>query len=103
DAAKRPEKVWRHTLGADTSTDKMMFHEKDERFFVNISKTRSKRYLLISLDSSNTTEVHYLDADHPEREFKLMESRRPEIEYYAEDQGEYFYIRTNDGAKNFRL
>jgi oligopeptidase B len=103
DAAKRPEKVWRHTLGANTSTDKLMLHEKDERFFVSIAKTRSKRYVLISLDSSNTTEMYFLDADHPEKEFKLMEPRRPEIEYYAEDQGEYFYIRTNDGAKNFRL
>ena len=32
-----------------------------------------------------------------------MLPRRQDVEYDASHHGEYFYIRTNDGAKNFRL
>jgi oligopeptidase B len=32
-----------------------------------------------------------------------MLPRRQGVEYDASHHGEYFYIRTNDGAKNFRL
>src|SRR6185369_1866210 len=42
DVAKRPEKVWRHTLGTPASEDQLVFHEQDERFYVSISKTRSQ-------------------------------------------------------------
>ena len=103
DAAKRPEKVWRHKLGSPNSADTLVFHEQDERFFVSINKTRSRRFVLIDIHSKNTTEVHYLSADHPEGEVHLIDPRRPEHQYHVQDQGDQFFIRTNDEAKNFRL
>jgi oligopeptidase B len=103
DAAKRPEKVWRHTLGSSNSEDQLLFHEKDERFFVTIAKTRSNQFVLINLRSKNTTEVHYLAAGDPNGEFRIIHPREPELEYSVQDQGDVFFIRTNDAAKNFRL
>jgi oligopeptidase B len=103
DAAKRPEKVWRHTLGSSNSEDRLVFHEKDERFFLTIAKTRSNRFVLINVRSKNTTEVHYLAASEPEGEFRVIHPREPELEYSVQDQGDVFLVRTNDAAKNFRL
>ncbi|MEO8130933.1 MAG: S9 family peptidase [Bryobacteraceae bacterium] len=103
DAAKRPEKVWRHTLGTPHAPDELVFHETDERFFVSIHKTRSGRFILIDIHSKDTTEVHYAEADRPDGVFQVIDPRRKEHEYHVQDQGEYFFIRTNDGAKNFRL
>ena len=103
DPAKRPEKVWRHKLGSPSTQDELVFHEKDERFFVSINKTRSRRFILIDIHSKNTTEVHYLPADHPEGQIQLIDPRRPEHQYHVADQGDQFFIRTNDEAKNFRL
>ncbi len=103
DASKRPEKVWRHTLGEPNTADKLVFHEKDERFFVSVEKTRSTRFLLINLRSKNTAEVHYLAANTPTGTFRMIHPRQAELEYSIADQGDLFYVRTNDAAKNYRL
>ncbi len=103
DAAKRPEKVWRHKLGSPHSQDELVYQELDERFFVSIGKTRSSRFILIEIHSKNTTEVRYLPADRPGSPFQLIDARRPEHQYHVHDQGDQFFIRTNDEAKNFRL
>ena len=103
DPAKRPEKVWRHKLGSLNSADELVYHENDERFFVSIGKTRSGRFILIDIHSKNTTEVHYLAADQPDSPFQLIDPRRLEHQYHVQDQGDQFFIRTNDQAKNFRL
>ncbi|MCP4653982.1 MAG: S9 family peptidase [bacterium] len=103
DHAKRPFKVHRHVLGTDPEDDVVLLHETDEAFAVYIEKTRSKQYLTILCGSNITTEVSYLDADSPHGEFTILRPRRNGVEYYLGHHDEYFYIRTNDGAKNFTL
>lgn len=103
DEAKRPFKLFRHTLGLPCTTDEEVYHEKDDSFFVGLKKTKSQKYLLLKMGSHTTTETHYLDADHPREDFRLIQPRRRDVEYYARHHGDYFYILTNDGAKNFKL
>jgi len=103
DQAQRPFKVHRHVLGTDPADDLVLYHETDEAFAVYVEKTRSKSYLTILCASSVTTEVRYLAADTPLGDFTLFRPRRHGVEYYLGHHGEYFYIRTNDGAKNFKL
>ncbi|MGO1326417.1 MAG: oligopeptidase B, partial [Brevibacterium aurantiacum] len=45
DEAWRPEKVWRHSVGTDSSDDVCIFHEPDERFFVGSGFSRSGKYM----------------------------------------------------------
>ncbi|UCC32156.1 MAG: S9 family peptidase, partial [Phycisphaerales bacterium] len=103
DEAKRPYKVYRHILGTDVSEDRLVHHEKDERFHVGVSKTRSRRYLLLNLGSMITSEVRYLDADQPESVFTMIHPRQQGMEYRVEHHGDHFYIVTNDDAINFKL
>ncbi len=103
DAAKRPFEVRRHVLGSDPTADTVAFNEPDDAFYVDVARTRSRRYLFISVGSSTTTEYRYLDADRPEAGLTLFRPRRHEVEYYLDHHGDSFYVRTNDGAKNFRL
>lgn len=103
DAAKRPYQLYRHTLGADSQSDALIFHEKDDRFFLRLSKSRSREYLLLSLSSKLSSEVHYLPAGRAGAAFQVIEPRRHEVEYDVEHWGDTFFIRTNDGAKNFKL
>jgi oligopeptidase B len=42
-------------------------------------------------------------ADQATEAFNVIAPRRNEIEYYPEHRGDLFYIRTNDGAKEFRV
>ncbi len=103
DEAKRPYKLFRHKLGSNSQNDPLIYHEKDDAYFLGISKTRSKAYLLMSMGSMTTTEVWYLKADNPTGKFKLIHPRQHEMEYYVSHHGNKFYIRTNDSAKNFKL
>lgn len=103
DEAKRPYKLFRHTLGADPKADLLVYHEPDEAYFLDLSKTRSKQYLLMNLSSNTTSEVRYLNADDPNGEFKIIHPRQHEMEYSVDHHGDKFYIVTNDNAKNFKL
>ena len=103
DEAKRPYKLFRHVLGADPAQDNLVLHETDDAFFLGLSKTRSKKYLLARLKSNTTTEIHYLDAGRPAEAFTVMVPRTQDMEYYAAHHGEQFLIRTNHEAKNFRV
>ena len=101
DAAHRPYRVFRHRLGA--VSDDLVYEEPDGRFSLGVGKTRSRRFLVIHLGSALTSEVRYMDANDPEGSFRVLLPRTQEVEYDASHHGEFFYIRTNEGAKNFRL
>ena len=103
DEARRPYKLYRHILGTVQKEDKMVYHESDEAFYLSISKTRNKEYLIMTLGSITTTEVRYLKADLPKDNFKVIHPRQHGMEYYVAHHGDKFYIMTNDGAKNFKL
>ncbi|MCI0595509.1 MAG: S9 family peptidase, partial [candidate division Zixibacteria bacterium] len=103
DAAMRPYKLFRHVLGEDPKNDVMVYHEKDDAFFLELEKTRSRKYIIMNLSSNTTSEAWYLDADQPGGEFKVIHPRQHEMEYMVEHRGDKFYIVTNDNAKNFKL
>jgi oligopeptidase B len=101
DETKRPYRAFRHELGA--ASDVLVYQEDDGRFNLGLAKTRSRRFIFIELASPLTSELRYLEADDPGGDFRVMLPRRQDIEYDASHHGDFFYIRTNDGAKNFRL
>ena len=107
DEAWRPDTVWRHSLGEPTSVDKAVFHEPDERFWVGVGRTRSRKYLMIEAGSSVTTETRLLDADDPTGEFTVVWPRRDGVEYDVEhaviDNEDRLLIVHNDNAVNFEL
>jgi oligopeptidase B len=101
DEALRPYKVFRHTLGVNE--DALIYHEPDERFTLDLGTTRSRAYIFININSSLTSEVRYLHRDQPTGEFRTLLPRVFETEYDATHHGDSFFIRTNDGAKGFRV
>jgi len=99
---KRQFQLYRHTAGSDGS-DKLVYEEKDERFNVEAAKTRSKAYIFLFCGSHTTSEARYIPADQPMAEFKVLEPRKQDVEYYPDHNGSYFYIRVNDTGRNFRV
>jgi len=99
---KRQYQAYRHTAGTSGS-DKLIYEEKDERFDVYAGKTRSKAYIFLYSGSHTTSEAHYIPADQPTAEFKVLEPRKQDVEYYPDHNGSFFYIRVNDTGRNFRL
>ena len=111
DEAMRPYQLWRHRVGTDPAGDRLVYEEADDRFYLGVGRTRDDRYVLVGLDSKMTSEVWFLDADHPEGEPTVVEPRRHGVEYSVDhDRGDpgrgrpsRFLIVTNDGAEDFRL
>jgi oligopeptidase B len=99
---KRQYRLYRHTVGTK-GPDDLVYEEKDERFDVYAFKSRSKAYIFLISGSHTTTEVRYIPADQPLAEWKVMEPRKQDVEYYPDHNGDFFYIRVNDTGRNFRL
>ncbi len=100
--AKRPWQVWRHVPGSG-APDALIFEEADGRFNVSIDRARTGRYLFLSCVSDTTTEVRYLETSNLDGAFQLLRERRQDVEYFVEHQADWFYIRTNEDGRNFRL
>jgi len=86
DAAKRQYRLYRHVLGTN-GPDALVYEEKDERFNVEVGKTRSQAYLFLLSGSHTTTETRYIPAGEPTAEWKIMEPRRQDVEYYPDHNG----------------
>ncbi|MBN1986397.1 MAG: S9 family peptidase [Prolixibacteraceae bacterium] len=99
----RSEKIMKHILGTPVEDDIEVYYEDDETFSTFIYKTKSNKYLIIGSESTLTSEYRFLDASHPEGEFKIIQPRTRELEYQVDHFGDYFYIRTNVDALNFKL
>lgn len=115
---KRSHRLYRHTAGsAEAAT--LIYEETDERFRVEIERTRSGAFLLLTIASHTTSEVRFLPAARPSGEFQIIAGREADHEYYVDhhpnpltrekrganpnDAGGYFFIRTNSGGRTFRL
>ena len=100
----RSEKIFRHVLGTPTSEDVEVYHEKDETFGVYVTKSKSKKYIIIGSYSTVSTEAQFLDADNPTGSLQMIQPRERDLEYSVSHFGDHFYILTNkDEATNFKL
>ena len=102
-ATLRAFQIYRHVLGTDCREDALVFEESDETFSAWVFKTKSRKFLMIVSSQTLSQEYRYLEADDPSAEFKIFLARERNHEYHIEHLQERFLIRTNDGARNFRL
>ena len=104
DETLRPCKIMRHRLGTAAAEDVLVYEESDETFVCYISKTKSRKYLIINSDSTLSSECRILESDQPMNEFRVFQERQPDMLYGIDHYGEHFYIQTNaDGAKNYKI
>ena len=107
-SAKNPvtllsEKIKKHVLGADTSTDKIVYEEKDPSNYIGVGKTKSDKFILITSEATLSSEVRWLDANMPEKDFTVFQPRMKDVLYEVDHANATFYIRTNKDAKNFKI
>ena len=100
----RSSKIFKHTLGTNVADDELVYEEKDETFGVFVTKSKSKKYLIIGSYNTVSSEYQFLEADNPNGEFKLFQPRERDLEYDIAHYGDHFYIKTNkDDAINFKI
>lgn len=101
---ERTDQVYRHVLGTSVDSDRRMYSEPDESFYVWIEKTKSRKYIFMGSSNKNTSEVSYLKSTDPMGFFTLITPRVEGVEYYPDHKGDSFYILTNaDKSFNFKV
>lgn len=100
----RANTIFRHKIGTIVNEDVLVFEEKDETFSTFIYRSKSRKYLIIGSESTLTSEYRILEADSPDREFRVFSPREQGLEYSISHYQDQFYILTNkDDAENFKL
>lgn len=102
DEAKRAYRLYRHKVGTPVAGDALLYEEKDELFSIDISRTRDKKYLILTSQSKTTTDAQFMPADGSAA-LKLIEPRQQDREYYVDHRNGRFYLRVNDTSRNFRI
>ena len=98
---KRSDKFWRHVLGSDKYD--LVYEEPDELYDIRAERTRDKAFVVVTSESKTTSEVRYIPADRPVEAPRVLLPRESDHKYFVDHRSGLFYIRTNQGAKNYRL
>ena len=100
--AKRPYQLYRHRVG-QAGPDPLLFEEKDEKFSLEVTRSRDRQYLFVGSGSHTESEWRFFRADDGAARMTVVEPRSPEHQYDLDHRGDLFYIRTNSTGRNFRL
>jgi oligopeptidase B len=110
DDALRPYQLWRHRLGTDPDQDALVLEEGDRRFSLGTGRSRDGAFIMVSLQSTNTTEWLVVPADDPLAEPRVVIPRREGLEYAVDHLAArpgaahgWFVVLTNDDALDFRV
>jgi oligopeptidase B len=105
DEHHRPNRVLRHQLGDDPAEDVQIYQEHDPSFFVDIDKTESGRFIVITArDHALTAELWIIPAETPSTEPLVISEREFGVDYSLSDDGDRFLILTNaDGAEDYKI
>ena len=108
DSTLRSYKIYRHILGTDPASDDVVYHETDPGFNCDVYRSRSDQFVIITTESTLSSEYWLLPVKDPQGKFKVFLPREEEHEYSihhvpaASGRGKW-YILTNWEAENFRL
>jgi oligopeptidase B len=97
---KRSDHLWRYPLGSKIEP---VYEEKDELYTIYTSRTRDKKFIILGINSTDTTEARYLASDRPSSDFHVFLAREKKHRYDIDHREGLFYIRSNKNAKNFQI
>ena len=95
--------VVRHVAGTDPREDVLVYDEPDKTLFTTVQRTASREFVMIFIEGFDTTEVRVVPTAQPQARPRVVLPRRDGVRNYADHLRGRWVIRTNDGARNFRL
>src|SRR6266550_1823036 len=103
DSARRSDAVWRHVIGTPRSSDVEVFHENDVLDNVNVGRSKSNKYIVISDDGFTSSESRVIPTANPFAAPVVVAPRKANVEYQLDHINGAFLMTTNDGAQNFKV
>lgn len=99
----RPSEVYHHVLGTNPSTDTLVYHEPDSQFIIRLSKSASQQWIFIHTSVAGSSEMYVIPAEKPTIKPRVIIKRLPLHEYEIDHRNDHWIMRTNEGAKNFKI
>ncbi len=99
----RHDKLVFHFLGDLVANDKLVFHITNSLYQLNVTKSASGQYIFINVYGHNENEVYALQIYDYSFHLKLIRALKEGIFYDVEHNSDNFYIKTNEGARNFHV
>jgi oligopeptidase B len=81
----------------------MLYEEKDEKFTLEVSRSRSGAYLFLDSSSHTSSEIRFLKASEPNGTPQVIAAREKDREYEVDHRLGAFFVRINDKGRNFRV
>ena len=104
DENHRTAQVFRHVVGADPKTDRLVIEETDPAWFVTLRESRCGRFAVVSIHGHDASECHLVDLADAEAKPRRVAPREPRLRYDVEPHGDLLYIHANaDGAEDFAI
>jgi oligopeptidase B len=107
DEAYRPHQVWRHRLGTTADVDELVLQEPDRRFELDVRRTRSGDFVLVSASSRTTRQEWALDAHDPTALPRAVRPRvagvEDTVEHQRTSEGGRWLVVTNEHCPEFSL
>jgi oligopeptidase B len=103
DDQMRPYQIWRHRLGSPPAEDVLVYEEADERFYLDVSATRSEEWVVITAASKTSGEAWLIPSGDPTAAPRALRPRTPDLEYSIDHWGDRFIVLTNLDAPDFRV
>ena len=97
---KRSHILWRHELSDESEP---VYQEKDKLYTIHLGRSKDRKMLFLQCTSTDTWETRFLPSEQPLGNFQVIMPREKGHKYDVQHRDGLFYIRTNRGAKNFRL
>ncbi|CAB0150794.1 Dipeptidyl aminopeptidase BI [Pseudidiomarina piscicola] len=96
-------RVLKYQLGSAAASAELVYEEHDESFYMWVSNSNDNQFVMISLQSTVSNEIHVLDAANPDGEFQILAPRERHLQYSADHIDGRWIILTDYQAPNFQV
>jgi len=95
--------VYRHVLGTEQNDVQLIYEETDKTYYTFMTKEKDGSNIYIWHSSTEAKGVSLINADNNQSAATVFIPREGNIEYSIAKLNDWFYIKTNWQATNFRL
>jgi len=103
DETLRPYQLWRHVVGTPEAQDQMLYQEDDQEYLLQMERSKSERYLVLTSWLRSSTEVRLVDLADPAATPVVFRPRESEHEYYVDHVDGTFFVRSDKDAINYQI
>ena len=103
DEAHRPCVLFYHVICDSLNRDVKICEQENEEYGLYISVSNSKKYLFIHMGANDSSYVYILPLNDPLADIVALSPNKKDVEYIPYHVKDRFFLKTNDGAKNFKI